>query len=253
MNLLLFSLITIFLVFGGTLLYRFDGRKSLFNIDFVQFLYSFLILPLIFVSMKVFLYQTLSEMAVLSARQLFAVDTLLSVLFLYFSAAMAIHTITKSFSLHQKTKPSFDIWHVSEYLHMWWSHVVMYVLALCIFTVFSITNLIFPLTETELARQSFYASLFLGSFIGVFLYTIIWNTKLGTGNFLAFMKIIFAFFFTVHASAYIRFRPDFSAEYLVFWMMFTMFFTTVLFSFFLEKSRHVQKWRTWFQPGHWGK
>lgn len=252
MNLLVFSLVTIFLVFGGIFLYRFDGRRTVFNIDFVQFVYAFLILPLMFVAMKVFLYQTLSELAILTQRQLFAVDTLLSVLFLYLAAAKAVHAVTKSFSLKVKSTPGFDLFQLSEYLHMWWSHILMYVLALCIFTLFSLSNLVFPLVESDLTRQGFLGSLLFGSIAGLFLYTIIWNTKLSRGNFLNFMKFVFGIFFALHAVAYVRMRPGFSSEFLVFWMMFSLFLTTVLCSFLLERSRKAQKWRAFFQPSHWG-
>jgi hypothetical protein len=252
MNLLMFSLLTIFLIFGGIFLYRFDGRRTLFNIDFVQFVYAFLILPLMFVVLKVFVYQNLSELAILTPRQLFAVDTLFSVLFLYLAAAKTVHAVTKSFSLKVKNSPGFDIFQLSEYLHMWWSHIAMYVLALCILSFVGLTNLLFPFVESELTRQGFWGSLLFGSVGGLFLYIIIWNTKLSRGNFLNFMKFLFGIFFALQAIAYVRLRPSFSSEYLVFWMMFALFLTTVLCSFFLERSRRAQKWRKFFQPSHWG-
>jgi hypothetical protein len=163
-----------------------------------------------------------------------------------------VHAVTKSFSLKVKSTPSFDIFQISEYLHMWWSHLAMYGLVLFGLAFVSITNLMFPLVASDLTRQGFFACLAFGILMGLILYTVVWNTKLSKGNFENFMKFIFALFFVLHATVYIKFRPSFSSEYLVFWMVFTLFVTTVIGSFFLERSRRVQRWRALFRPASWG-
>ena len=112
----------------GMLIYRFqDGKKQLFKLDLVQFIYLFVMSPALFVWLKTFLFYLLRNELDLSLtiNDVFVIDTVYSIGGFYLFGAISMHTLTKTFWLRRHHDPEFDIYHLSEYFHLWWTHLAM--------------------------------------------------------------------------------------------------------------------------------
>jgi hypothetical protein len=202
--------------------------------------------------MKTLIHQLLMGVPDLGQRTSFAIDTLFTVLFLYLAIVKTVHGITKSFSLKVKKEPEFDIFQVSEYLHMWWSHLAMYILGFVILLFISVINLLYPFAEVDFTKNGFLIFLLIGQFLGLVIFFGVVNTKLKSGNFQSFMKILFALCSTVQALLYIFYRPAFSAVYLGYWFVSSTFLATVWCSLAFERNKFLRQIHAKFVPKNWG-
>lgn len=93
---------------SGVLLYGQHGKKEFLKLDFVQFMYSFVIAPVMFVWLKSFLFFILrNELNFrLSISEIFIVDTIYSTLVMFIFAFVVIHSLTKSFNLKREKRSS---------------------------------------------------------------------------------------------------------------------------------------------------
>ncbi|MBP7700460.1 hypothetical protein KA111_00150 [Candidatus Woesebacteria bacterium] len=252
--LLLIPLIT---VIFGNLIYKFQNRKKeILKLDLVQFTYLFLIAPAMFIWMKSFIFYILrNELDLnLSITDLFIVDTIFSVLSFVVISAIAIHTLTKTFWIKRYHDPEFDIYHLSEYFHLWWSHIIMWGGGMVICTFVSIVNVLVPihLTSTFLDPQ-FYLVLFSGIFFGISMFMFVWNSDPKQGNYMRLMKLLFAFFLLIHIFIYFIFDPSFNITNGVYWFMLVAFASSVFASATFEKSKRTNKFRNFLLHKGWGE
>lgn len=241
----LFFILLIFLLALSIFVYRFHGKKELIKFDIVQFIYSFVLAPIGFVWFKTFLYGLLqTELHQgFSSRSLFIIDTAFSVYFMYLFAFIVIHSLTKSFQLKSARDPLYDIFHHSEYFHLWLTHLVVFAGSMILVGFFAVINVFFPL-EFNVAKPLFYSIAGSGFVAGILFFVALWlaDPKQEGANFLRLMKLLAALIFIILVAVYFTFSPSFSSMYLFFWMSLFAFAGVVGCSAFAYKSVTVQSW-----------
>jgi hypothetical protein len=216
----LFFILLIFLLALSIFVYRFNGKKELIKFDIVQFIYSFVLAPIGFVWFKTFLYSLLqTELRQgFSSRSIFIIDTAFSVYFMYIFAFVVIHSLTKSFQIKTVEDPLYDIFHHSEYFHLWLTHIVFFGGSMLMLTFFAIVNIYFPL-DFSANKSLFYVLVFSGFLAGVLFFISLWmaDPKQEGAHFLRLMKLLAGLIFVILVGMYFTFSPPFSAQYLFFW------------------------------------
>ena len=228
-------LLPILAIVRAVILQTRQWNREFLKFDFVQFMYAFILAPLFFVWLKFFSYYLArSEIGnTLSAGELFIIDTFMSVAMLYVYAFVVIHSLTKSFEIKQKTDPLYNMFAHSEYFHQQFSHFVVYFGTMCVVTLLSVLNLIFPL---ELDSVSWYKWLTVSGGIATGALALYGIGKFETASvrFHKLMKLSYGLFFTIHVVLYLFWSVTFSVEYAIFWLMTTIYATFVTASFFIE-------------------
>ncbi|NCN51188.1 MAG: hypothetical protein GW762_05585 [Candidatus Pacebacteria bacterium] len=255
MKLLLFSIpiITTLVGFG---IYRFqDGKqRELFKLDLVQFMYLFVLTPTLYVWLKSFLFFFLrNELTVtLSLTDIFVIDTVFSVVAFFTFAALAIHSLTKTFWLKRHHDPDFDLFHLSEYFHLYWTHVVIWTGGVALVSLVSFINVFIPIQVVHQSLQ-FYSVLGIAAITGLFTFMGIWGSDPGQGNFMRIMKLELMLAFVGHVLMYFLFDPNFKMPFGAFWFSLFCFLFASVASFFFDKSSRVEKMRgLWLHVG-WGE
>lgn len=248
-----FALIAIFASIFGLLIYRYNGGKQIFRLDFVQFMYLAVFSPLLFVWAKSFLFFVLrSELSFnLSINELFIIDTIFSVLCFFTFSSVAIHSLTKTFWLKRRSNPKFDLYYLSEYFHLWWSHIVMFLGGMILIVFISMANLYAPFVGIY-SKTQLYSTIAAGLFMGLISFYIIWNSDPGQGGFMRIMKMASGLFFSLHVVLYFIFEPSFKQEYAAFWLAMSMFLSLTMCSAVFEKSEKAESIRDWFLHAGWG-
>ncbi len=229
------------------LLYTYNnvGRRHLFRFDLVQFLYAFVISPIMFVWAKSFLFVILrGELGVsFGPTELFILDTLFSVGFLYIFAFVVIHSLTKTIELNKKRHISFDVFKYTEHFHNWTTHYAMYIGAMTLVVVLALANVVVPF-EVEMTKFWFYFTIGSGLVAGVGYFLAVWNSfprdNKAFARFIRVMKLSFALFFTVLAAVFFLISPSFSPIHLVYWWAAFSFFAAVALFLFAERSQRVE-------------
>lgn len=254
MKFLLLSIpvITAIIGFG---IYRFqDGnRREIFRIDLVQFMYLFVLTPTLYVWLKSFLFFILrNELTVtLSLTDIFVIDTVFSVVAFFTFAALAMHSLTKTFWLRRHHDPEFDIYHLSEYFHLHWTHIVIWTGGVGLVSFVSFINVFVPF-QLDHTTVPFYSSLVVGAVTGLATFMGIWGSDPGQGSFMKIMKIVLMLAFFGHVVTYFVFEPQFRMQYAAFWFSLFCFLFASIASFFFDKSPQAKKFRSlWLHVG-WG-
>lgn len=251
----LLLLIPIFAVVSSILIYKHNGKREFLKFDLVQFIYAFVISPVLFVWMKTFIFYLLkSDLELsLSFNQIYLIETGFSVLFLYIFAFVVIHSVTASFNRKKLVDPLWDVFHHSEYFHLWLTHLVMYVGGMILSTILAIINLISPLMFFA-NRFGFYVILFIGMMLGVLAFFGVWlSDPKQEANFMRIMKLAFALFFLIHILIYFIFDPNFSTQYSAYWLSLMLFSSATGCSLFFHKSQKALKWYEKLKFAGWGK
>jgi len=238
----------------GILIYRFqDGKRQVFHLDLVQFFYLFILSPTLFIWAKSFLFFLLRDELELglSVAELFMVDTFFSVLSFFLFISVAFHTLTKTFRIKRDHDPHFDVYHLSEYFHLWWSHLSMWAGGIVLASFFSILNLFFP-SLTSGSKLQFYLELGLAFVTGIVAFFAVWMSDPKQGNFMRLMKIIFGIFFLIHVILYFAFDPKFNLSQAVYWFVFVVLLAAVICSSFFERYERTNKIRDFFLYNGWG-
>ena len=226
-------------VLAGMIIYRFQGRRDVLKLDVVQFYYVFILGPTIFVWLKTAIYIFL-QTAQLSNRAMFATDTFFSVIFLFFYAFMVMHGLTKTFWL-KNHDPLYDLFLASEYIHLWLSHLVMYVMALIIIIAISLMNLWFPL-NWFLNQQVFLLLLLLSFVFGILLYVFMITADPKQGDdfrLIRVFKLGLGIAFSAHATLFVINTPEFNSQYIIFWSIFAMIISSTTLGFISYRSERV--------------
>lgn len=226
------SLISLFL-------YRFQGRKDLIRLDSVQFAYLFIYAPFLFVWLKSFVFvQLRAELgSALSTTEYFIVDTIVSVIGLYLYGIVAMKALTKTLYLKRFKDPLADLFQHTEYIHLWFSHLIMFVGVGLMMLVLSGINLLIPF---EVPESKFFSMIMIlmGIIFGMCWYIILLlsNPKQEHYRLLKVVKLIYGFYFSVFVSIYFVINPNLEAKFSFYWFSFFLFATFVVFSFSSYRS-----------------
>ena len=236
MNLFLI-IIPLLTMISALFMYRFTGRREIMKFDLVQFVYAFVISPVMFVWLKFFLFFLLkNELNLkLSINNLFVFDTILTLIFLYMYAFVVIHTLTKTFDLYRDRDPLYDVFEHTEFFHMWVSHFAIYLGAMSVLSFIGIVNLFVP-AAVEAPKQVLYILMGAGGLTGIGGIISIWLYESPDPKFHKLMKLSFGLAFLVHALLYFLLDPRFSIEYSGYWYVFSIFFVATFLSLFAEKT-----------------
>ena len=238
-------LIPLLVVISSILIYQYNGRKEFIRFDLVQFVYAFLFVPVMYVWLKNLLFYLLRrELDLhLSINQIFAADTVFSVIFMFMYAFIVIHSLTKSFELKREKDPLYDLTKDSEFFHLWVSHVVFNFGMTLIIAIISITNIFVPMA-TEANKPVFYAMLGGGIVLGIVLFVSIWLSNF-SANFLRVMKLFYGLVFTFHVGMYFSFNPSFDNTHGIFWItlmaLSAFMFCTLFFERYEKPMNLIQK------------
>ncbi len=227
-------------VLVSIIIYKYIGKKQFLRFDLVQFLYAFLFAPIIFLWSKSFLFYLLKtdSFGKFTYGQIFFIDTLFSVFYLYIFAFIVIHSLTKSFQVKMTTDPFYDIFSDTEFFHLFISHFVIYLGAMVLISIFSILNLFIPLI-LNLSKLWFYLILLMATIIGFLSFFGIWLYAGVQRGSLKIFKILFGLFVFTHILLYFVFEPSFQPSFIIFWIVFTIFLTMTYCSFFVGNSNKL--------------
>ncbi|MEO8581951.1 MAG: hypothetical protein ABI425_05260 [Patescibacteria group bacterium] len=236
-------------------IYQHNGKRQIFQLDFVQFMYLFVFMPVLFIWAKAFLFYLLNTEVSnsLSSRDIFTIDTTFSIVALYLFSATAIHTLTKTFWLRKQDDPDFDIFHLSEYFHLWWSHIFMDVGGMIAFCFLSTINafIAFNLVESQFKLLFTMA---LGIVLGIFVFFMIWSQdpKQERKRFLRLMKVCLIIVSVYHVFLYLLIEPQFSMNYFLFWFIFSVVVSATISSFSFVYSKKARRLHERMLHQGWG-
>jgi hypothetical protein len=247
--------VPLFAIGSAVMMYRFNGRRQMLKFDLIQFIYAFVLSPILFICLKTFMYVLLkTELGLsLSVTELFWIDTIFSVLCFYIFGFVVIHSLTTSFKLVLLKDPLADLFEYSEYFHLWLSHIVIYGGSGLILTVIGVANIFFPFAF-QLNKVLFYSSMGLAVLGGVIGFVSIWLSDPKQARYMKIIKLLLGFYFLIHAVAYFIFDPALNMPYVLYWATFTMFIVMVIISLFAHRSHRATRFFNTFKyKKGWGK
>jgi hypothetical protein len=249
------TIIPALVVLSTVLMYRLTGQRQILKMDLIQFIYAFVISPVMFVWLKTFLFVILRQELDLrlTLAEVFIIDGIFSVLFLYIFAFVVIHSLTKTFNLHREVNPMYDLYEHSEYFHQLFSHFAIYVGSLLLCLALAAVNIWIPLSVSG-PKSHFYGLIASGLAAGLIGFVGVWSYDTHDRRFYQIMKVAFGVMFVVLVWLYLIANPEFDARYGVYWFVFAMSFMTTLLSLFGEKADDNRWWDrlpfviNWRQP-----
>lgn len=246
-------LIPLLTLVSALFLYQHNGKRQILRFDLVQFIYAFVMAPALFIWLKSFLFFLVrNELDLrLSVTNLFVLDSVFSALFLYVYAFIVIHSLTKSFKMRKLVDPLYDMFHHSEYFHLWLSHIIIYGGGLMLFTVLSLVNTWIPVAF-GLTQSQFYGLLLVSVVLGVGAFASVWLSNPLQGNFMRLMKLFFALSFLSQVLAYFILDPSFRPDYVMYWMMLIVSATLILCSLVFHRSERALNWIDRLKDYKWG-
>lgn len=247
-------LIPVITFFIGLFMYKFQGKSiELFRLDVIQFVYMFIMAPTLFVWMKTFLFYLLrNELEYsLSITEIFVIDTAFSVVAIFVMAAIAIHSLTKTFWIKRHHNPHFDLYSLSEYFHLWWSHIAIWGGAMLLISFVAMVNVFIPL-ELVLTKPVFLLTQLFAILSGGLFFFAVWMSDPQTGNFMRVMKLIMMGVAFAHIITYFVFDPGYNPSYIAFWFSITMFTTSTFLGSFIERYEKASWFRSLFLHVGWG-
>lgn len=233
-------------ILSSLYLYQHTGKREILKFDLVQFVYAFILAPVVYVWLKSFLFVFLAQELNLhlSVTDLFIADTIYTIIFLYVFAFLVIHSLTKSFELKRVRDPFYDIFQHSEFFHLLTSHVVLYIGAVILITIISTVNVFIPL---EIVSNMFvlYAAMTLGFVVGLIIYTALLLTDdefdVMYPKFEMFIELVFITAFLFNVGLYFYLRPSLSLSYGMYWFVFMIFGGFITGSLILDRSERIVK------------
>lgn len=219
----------------------------------MQFVYLFVMAPTLFVWLKTFLFYLLrNELEPsLTVTEMFVVDTIFTVIAIFVMVAVAIHSLTKTFKIKRAINPQFDIYHLSEYFHLWWSHIIIWGGAMLLVSFVALANVFAPL-ELELTKGIFIFSQFFASVVGGLFFMAIWMSDPEQGNFMRLMKLLLVFFSVIHIVFYFVFDPQFNSQYVIYWFSLAAFVSAAAIGSVFERYEKLNWFRRILLHAGWG-
>lgn len=237
MNMIVFLfLLPLLAIVSASILYRHNGKHEIMKFDLVQFVYAFVLMPLVFVWMKSFIFVSFKQQLNLglSVTELFVVDTVFSTMFLFISAFVVIHSLTKSFDLRRVRDPLYDIFSHSEFFHQMLSHLAIYMGVALMMTGFALINLWVPF-EIEIEHAAFYGVMGLAFLTGIVGFLAIWKYEAPSAMFMRIMKLLIGFCFVLHGIGYLVSDVSFKPTYSAYWFSSFAFLAMVMMAVFAER------------------
>jgi hypothetical protein len=237
---ILLAIVPILALMAGMGLYRHDGRREILRFDLVHFFYAFVLLPVIYVWFKSFLFYFLEAQhaQTISPSAFLFWDSVYSIIFLFLYAFMVIHSLTKSFRLRQEKDPLYDLFEHSEYYHLWVTHTIIVIAAMVISLLLAALNAWLDLPWLITLWQ-FYGILMAGLFTAGLIFKVFLISDFGDWRFVKLMKLVSGIFLILHVVIYAIFEPSFSGEKSMFWFQFSIFFGLSMVGL-LHESQPVQ-------------
>jgi len=230
-------LLPIGILVTGFLIYRFVGKKELLKMDLVQFIYAFIITPTLIIWIKTVVFYNLNSAGIYDQEDKFFVDTLITVVLLFFFAFMVIHSLTKTFAIKKNKDPLFNVFEHTEYFHMWLSHLATLSTALLTMFIVGNLNIFFPLLSLQ-ANINLYLGIAVGILFGFLFYQVLFVNKVEKQQkFDRVMKLQTYIYTFLIVTAYIIFRPKFDPAYSIYWCTVLFFVSSATFSQNLIRSR----------------
>lgn len=240
----LLLLVPVFAILSALYLYQHTGKREILKFDLVQFVYAFVLTPIIYIWLKSFLFVFLvQELNLhLSVTQIFIADTAYTVIFLYVFAFSVIHSLTKSFELKRSRDPFYDIFQHSEFFHMLASHAPFYIGSVILFSILSSVNVFIPLTQAS-SMIGLYWGLILGFLFGIGIYIGLLLTdddfEQKYPRFEKFIELVFIALFIYNVVLYFIFHPSFNLGHVMYWFIFMCLAGFIFGSFILERSQKM--------------
>ena len=177
----------------------------------------------------------------LSAGELFTIDTAFTLFLFYIYAFIVMHSVTKSFRLNTEKDPLYDLFYHSEYIHLWLSHIVIALGAMVLLLILALINLFFPLATT-MGKLTFYVICAAGVVLGsvAFIGLLLTDPRQTGRRYMRLMKLAIGASFSVLAITYFLSGPQFTGPYSLYWVIFFVFSTMLIWSFFSYRSSKVQ-------------
>ncbi len=230
-------LIPFLAIVSATFLYPYNGKREILRFDLVQFIYSFILMPAVFIWVKSFLFFLLKNDVggSVSLQELFILDTVFSTIFIYVASFVVIHSLTKSFEIRKQRDPLYDLFEHSEYFHLWLSHTVIYG-GVQLFAFFLGLINIFIELPLQGKGLDFYSLLLMGigtGFLGYLSIVIYQGTR---SRFMQLMKLIIGILTLILIISYFVFDPVFSITHIAFWFVFSAFMVMTMCVAFTEYS-----------------
>lgn len=255
MGTLTLFLIPTLAILSAVYLYQHTGKREILKFDLVQFVYAFVLMPIVYVWLKSFLFVFLvKELNLhLSVTDIFIFDTAYTLIFLYVFAFSVIHSLTKSFELKRSRDPFYDIFQHSEFFHMLASHAPMYIGGPILFTILSTINVFIPLTTVS-NMMGLYACIVSGFLFGIFIFVSLLLTdddfEEKHPRFEMFIELVYITIFIYNIALYFLFHPKFNLGHGMYWFAFFCLTGFIVGSFILERSPRTVKF---FQRFHYKK
>lgn len=252
--LILFLIPTLALL-SAVYLYQHTGKREILKFDLVQFVYAFVLAPILYVWLKSFLFVSLvQELNLhLSVTDIFIADTVYTVIFMFVYAFIIIHSLTKSFELRRSRDPFYDIFQHAEFFHLLTSHAAVYVGGGILFFILSTVNVFIPITGVY-SMWGFFISILVGLSFGFMVYVGLLLTdddfEEKYPRFEMFIELLFATFFILDILLYFYFRPQLSLERVMYWFGLTAFSGFIASSFLIERSERSVKFLQRFHYKH---
>ena len=217
-------IVPVLALLAGLGLYRHNGRREILRFDLVQFFYAFVLMPIVYVWFKGFLFFLLqSEFSeLITQSSLFFWDTLYSILFLFMYAFAVIHSLTKTFKLKLEKDPLYDLLEHSEYYHLWVTHTIVFVGGMIISLLLATLNAWIDLPWLITPLQ-FYIILLMGLIMAGLIFIAFLFSNFDW-RFVKLMKLISGIFLVLYIIIYAIFEPSFSGKKAMFWCQFVIFF-----------------------------
>lgn len=235
------------------LLYPHVAKREFLRFDLVQFVYGFVIFPLMYIWLKSFMYYFLRHQSEvqLSTGDVLVVDGFLSLIFLYIYAFVIIHSLTKSFKEKKLRDPLYDMFAHSEWFHLYASHLFIYLGLVIVFTLISLANIAVPMVLVG-SRSTTLGLMSAGFAFGLLAYGGIWLSDFWQGHFMRILKLAFALSFTLQVVAYFIATPSLSLSYAFFWTIFMGMVGIIVCALAFDRSEKPETWFGHLKHRNWG-
>jgi len=235
---LLLILMPIVILSAGVFIYKFQGKKDLLHLDLVQFIYTFILAPLLFIWFKTFFFLLLKTNGSLSEQWLFILDTAFTMLLFYLYAFIVMHSLTKTFRL-KSIDPLYDFFYHNEYIHLWLSHLVMLFGSISLLVILGLLNLFLP-QGIYFSRQVLIGLLLIGFVSGVVGYLTVMmadpKQQKKRVSFTRIAKLAMGAGFLILMTGFFIITPSFNSGYFLYWFVLTFFAGMTTMGAFSYKS-----------------
>ncbi len=237
-------LVPLLALLAGVYVYRFNGRRQFLHLDAIQFFYTFVLSPIFFVWGKSVLHLIMGanlDMQ-LNSGALFLIDTAFSLMFMYVYAFVVMHSLTNTINQKVSVDPLYDIFQHLEYIHLWISHLGIFIGALCIVAVVGLLNAAFPL-PFSITTSGMYLTVVASFWVGMMAYLgiIPLSDPMQEGkHFGRIMKLTFGILFLAHVLVYFALDVRFTGDKVIFWMSSFAFAGMTGIAAVVRKSRRLQ-------------